>query len=281
MGDVAIVQRGHGDDRDGSLGRELHGLLVDLGEIRVKGSRHRVLGRDLVHTVGHDRESVSVEGHIREEHEHLLVLVNGEVLGGRKSHIRNQKPLDWRVFGRVDETDDPVEGSGALERLAEEEVVIVRQTHTAEDDLVHIGSQGHIGHNLVVRLVRVGEERNLLSGHDRVVEVDAGDTGRNELGRLASLVRVHGRSADLPFLTLYLWTAIDRLSVGVEETSGELIADLECRRLAEECHLSVCRNAFRAGEHLEGDQITLGLHDLGKFAADHGKLVIGNSLGLE
>ena len=163
MGDVAIVQRGHGDDRDGSLSRELHGLLVDLGEIRVKGSRHGVLGRDLVHTVGHDRESVSVEGHIREEHEHLLVLVHCEVLGGGKGHVRNQKPLDWRVFGRVDETDDPVEGSGALERLAEEEVVIVRQTHTAEDDLVHVGSQGHVGHHLVVRLVRVGEERNLLS----------------------------------------------------------------------------------------------------------------------
>ena len=119
--------------------------------------------RNLVHTVGHDRESVSVEGHIREEHEHLLVLVNGEVLGGGKGHVRNQKSLYWRVFGRVDEADDPVKRSGALEGLAEEQVVVVGKTHTAEDDLVHIGSQGHVGHHLVVRLVRVGEERNLLS----------------------------------------------------------------------------------------------------------------------
>ena len=163
MGDVAVVQRGHGDDRDGSLGRELHGLLIDLGEIRVKGSRHGVLGRDLVHTVRHDGERVGVEGHVREQHKHLLILVHGEVLGRRKGHVWNQKTLHRRIFGRVDEADDPVKRSGALEGLAEEQVVVVGKTHTAEDDLVNVGSQGHVGHHLVVRLVRVGEERNLLS----------------------------------------------------------------------------------------------------------------------
>ena len=47
--------------------------------------------------------------------------------------------------------------------MAVEKVVIVAQAHAAEDDLVHVGSQGHVGHDLVVRLVRISEERDLLA----------------------------------------------------------------------------------------------------------------------
>ena len=103
--------------------------------------------------------------------------------------------------------------------MTEKEVVVVRKAHSSEDDLVHVGSQGHVGHYLVVRLVRVCEERNLLARYDGVVEVDPGDSGRNQFRRLAPLVRIDGRTADLTYFAFHLGTSVDRIAVGVEETS--------------------------------------------------------------
>ena len=192
-----------------------------------------------------------------------------------------EQTLHRRLLGRVDEGDDLVQGARGLEAVAEEEVVVVAQTHAAEDDLVHVGAQGHVGHDLVVRLVRVGEERDLLAGDQGVVEVDAGDAGRDQLGRLAALVGVDGRTADLALLAFDLGTAVDRLAVGVEEASGELVAHAEGRRCALEGDLGVGRNAFRAGEYLEGDAVALGLDDLGQLAADRGQLVVRYALRVE
>ena len=54
VGDVAVVEGGNCDDGDGTVRRKLHGFLVDLCKVTVKGTRHGVLGRNLVHTVGHN-----------------------------------------------------------------------------------------------------------------------------------------------------------------------------------------------------------------------------------
>ena len=127
-----------------------------------------------------------------------------------------------------------VKRAGGLEGVAEEQVVVVRQTHSAEDDLVHVGPERHIGHDLVIGLVGVGEEGNLLSGYDGVVQVDAGDSRRDDLGGLAALVRVHGWAADLALLAFDLGAAVDGLAVGVEEASCELVAHDERRGSSEE-----------------------------------------------
>ncbi len=281
MGDVAVVQGGHRDDGDGAFGRELHGLLVNLGEVGVQGARHGVLGRDLVHTVGHDREGVRVQGHVGQEHQDLLILVHGEVLGGRQGHVRHQEALHRGILRRIDEADDLVQRAGGLEGVPEEQVIVVGEAHAAEDDLVHVGAEGHIGHHLVVGLVRVREERDLLAGHEGIVQVDAGDAGRDELGGLAALVRVHGRTADLALLAFDLGTAVDRMAVGVEETPGKLVGDLEGGRFTEEGDLGVRGNAFGAGEDLEGHELTLDTHDLGEFAGHHGQFVVGDALRTE
>ena len=101
--------------------------------------------------------------------------------------------------------------------MAEEQVVVVSKTHTAEHDLVYVGTKGHVGHYLVIWLVRVGEKRNLLAGNQRVVKVDARDTRRDQLARLTTLVRVHRRTAYLSFFAFYLRAAVDGVSVGVDE----------------------------------------------------------------
>ena len=281
VGDVTVVERRHRDDGDGTVGRELHGLLVDLGEVGVERARHGVLRRDLVHTVRDDGQGVGIQGHVGQQHEDLFVLVDSEILRGGQGHVRDQEALHRRVLGRIDEADDLVEGAGRFKAVAEEEVVVVRQAHAAEDNLVDVGAQGHVGHHLVVGLVRVGEERNLLAGDERVVEVDAGDAGRNQLRGLAALVRIDGRTADLALLAVDFGTAVDRMAVGVEETAGELVGDLEGRRLAEENDFCVGRNAFRAGENLEGHEIALGADHLREAAGHDGELIVGDAGGAE
>ena len=166
---------------------------------------------------------------------------------------------------------------GRLEGMPEEQVIVVREAHSAEDDLVDVGADRHVGHDLVVGLVRIGEERNLLAGDDRIVEVDAGDAGRNQLGRLAALVRIDGRTADLADFAFRFRTAVDRMPVGVEETPGKLFGDLEGRRFAEEGHFRIGRDSFRSGEHLQGDEVALCPDHLGEFAMDDGQLVVGDA----
>ena len=107
--------------------------------------------------------SPSFRGHVREEDEHLLVLVHCEIFGCGEGHVRDEEPFHRRLFRGVDEADDLVKGAGPFEFMSEIQIVVVGKSHAAENYLVHICPQGHLGHHIVVRLVRVGEERDLLS----------------------------------------------------------------------------------------------------------------------
>ena len=108
MGDVPTREGRHGDDGDGASVGELYRLLVDLRQVGVERARHRVLGGDLVHTVGDDGQGIGVVRHVRQQHEDLLALDYGEVLGGRERHVGDEQALDGGVLRRVDEADDAV-----------------------------------------------------------------------------------------------------------------------------------------------------------------------------
>ena len=209
------------------------------------------------------------------------MLLHGEVFGRRQRHIGHEEALHSGVFRRVDEGDDAVQRTGAGEGVAEEVVVVVGHTHTAQDDFVGLGAHGHQRHHLVEGLVGVGEEGNLLSGHQRVVEVDAGNAGGNQLGGLLAAHRVHRGAADGHFLALDFRSAVDGLSVGVEETSGQLVADLQRGRLAEKGHFGVGGDATGAFKHLQRDLVALDFHHLSQTAVDGGQLVVAHALGFQ
>ena len=103
-----------------------------------------------------------------------------KILCGGKRHVRDQESLNRRVLGRVDERDDVVEHASVGEDVLEIEVVVVGQTHTAEDDLICLCTECYVSHHLVVRLIRVCEEWDLLSGNEGVVQVNTCDTGCDE-----------------------------------------------------------------------------------------------------
>ena len=100
-------------------------------------------------------------------------------------------------------------------------------TNTAQDNLVGPSTQGNHRHYLIERLVGVGKKRNLLSGYQRIVQVDTGNTRSDQLGRLLTTNRVHRRTTDFDIFTFGNGTAIDRITIRIEETAGQLVAHFQ------------------------------------------------------
>ena len=165
MGNVTTGQRSHSYDRDRTSGWELHGLLVNLRQIGIQWTRHGVLWRNLVHTVGHDTQSIGIQRHVRQQHQHFLVLIHRKILGSSQCHIRNQQTLNRRSLRGIHETNDTIQYPGIVKQIFEIQVVIIRQSHSSQDDTVCLRSQRHVRHHLIVRLIRVGKERDLLTGY--------------------------------------------------------------------------------------------------------------------
>ena len=209
------------------------------------------------------------------------MLLYGEILGCTQRHIGDKQTLHGRVLGGVHEGHDTVEHAGVGEHVLEIEVVVVGQTHTTQDNLVGFGTQCHVCHHLVVRLVGVSEERNLLSGDEGVVQVDTCDTGSNQFARLLTAHGVHTRTANLHFLTFHGRSAVDRLAVGVEEASCQLLTHLERRCLAEEHHLRIGRDTLGTLEHLQGYIIAHNLNDLSQFAIHGSEFIVTHPLGFQ
>ena len=130
------------------------------------------------------------------------MLLHSKVLSSRQSHIGDQQTLHRGVFGRIDKAHDTIQSACIAKGLLVVKVVIVRQTHTTEDDLVALGTKCYECHHLVKGLVRVRKEWDLLSRHERVVEVDTCDTSSNQLRGLVTTYRIDRGTTDLYILAL-------------------------------------------------------------------------------
>ena len=186
-----------------------------------------------------------------------------KIFSSRQRHIRNQQTFYRRIFRSIHETDNTVERTGIRKYILKIQVVVISHTHTTQDNLIGFGTQCHIGHHLIERLVRVSKKRNLLSWYQRIVQIDTGNTGRNQFRRLFTANRIHRRTADRHFLSLNFRSPINRITKSVEETSSQLVAHFQCRRLAQEYDLSIGRNTFRTLEHLQSHFITHDFYHLG------------------
>ena len=89
----------------------------------------------------------------------------------------------WLLSG-VHETND-LSNAPADRMRFEEQIVVIGKAHSSENDFVHVRSKSDIRHNFVIRLIRISEERNLLSRHDSVVQVDARNSGRGSAPKAA------------------------------------------------------------------------------------------------
>ena len=140
VSNISTGQSSHRNNCDWTTGRELHRLFVNLRQVRVKWSRHRVFRRNLVHTVGYDCQRIGIARHIGQQYQHFLIIIYCKIFSSSQCHIRNQQTFYRRVFGRIHETHDTVERTGIREHILKIQVVIIRHTHTAEDNLIRFST---------------------------------------------------------------------------------------------------------------------------------------------
>ena len=194
--------------------------------------------------------AVRIERHVCEQDEHLLLFFYGEVLCCSQRHIRYEQALHRRPFSSIDKADNAVERASLFEHLPEIEVVVIGQPDTAQDDAVSSGAQGHGSHNRIERLIGVSEKGDFLPGHQGVVQVYAGNAGGDELRGLFPPDRVDRWPAYFSPLPGHLRAAVYWLAIGIKETAGQGIADLQARRFPQKDDLCICRYALCACENL-------------------------------
>ena len=204
VGDVVV---GHGQDRD--LGDRAAppldppGALVERREVRVHVARVAAPARHLL-AGGRDlAKGLAVVGHVGQDHEHVHVVLVGEVLGRREGAPRGGDPLDGRVVGEVQEEDHALERAGLLELPGEEGGLLPGDPHRGEDDgegallLEDPALPGDLGREPVRGQPRAREDRQLLAADQGVQPVDRRDTGLDEVRRLVPGVRVDRHPVDV------------------------------------------------------------------------------------
>ena len=226
MRNIATGQSSHRNNRNRTTRRELHRLLVNLRQIGINRTRHRVFWRNLVHTVRYNCQRIGVAGHISQQHQHLLIIIYCKIFSSSQRHIRNQQTFHRRILGRIHETHNTVKSTSIGEHILKVQVVVIRHTHTAQNNLICFSTQCHICHYLVERLVGVSKKWNLLTGHQRIIQVDTGNTCRNQFRRLFAPNRIHWRTTDFHFLSFNLGTTVNRVTKSIEETSCQLLTNL-------------------------------------------------------
>ena len=204
--DVVVGHRQDRQLRDRALAAlDAAGTLVDGREVGVHVAGIAAATRDLFARGRDLAQRLAVVRHVREDDEHLHVLLEREVLGDGQRAARREQPLDRGVVGEVQEEDDSLERAGLLELLHEEARLAVRDAHRAEDDgelLAGLDPRlaDDLSGELVGRKARAREDRQLLAAHERVQPVDRADAGLDEVGGLLARVRVDRRAGDVEAL---------------------------------------------------------------------------------
>jgi hypothetical protein len=213
MGDVAARHRQDRDlrDRAGPV-PDATAALVDGGQVAVEVARVAAPRRHLAAGGSDLAQRLAVVGHVDEDDQHVEPKIEGEMLGDRQGESRREQPLHDRVCGRIDDEDEFARGLPLLEPGSNRSHVGLRDPHRPENDpersITHVCLGRDLDGELEVGQPAYGEDRQLLTPHDRgqrIHDRDAGDdrvagrlaAGRvdREAGHLALDAREHRRPA--------------------------------------------------------------------------------------
>ncbi|KAF5061803.1 hypothetical protein DSECCO2_311320 [anaerobic digester metagenome] len=192
-----------------------------------------------------------------------------EVFGRRQGQSRGDDPLHRRVVGEVQEDDGALESTRALEVLHERVRLLLRDAHPREDHgklldrARNLGLAGDLERDVVVRKARSGEDRQLLTTHERVRTVDRRDTGLDKLRRHAPGVRIDRSARDVDSLLGHdLGPTVDRFAAAREDPAEHLVPHRHLDRLAREPDPRITAESGRRLEHLHDHELVRGIEDL-------------------
>ncbi len=245
MGHVVV---GHGHDHQLSHRSRptmnTAGPFVDRRQVGVHVSGVAASTRHLLAGRRHLAQGLAVVRHVGEDHEHVEVPLEGEVLGDGQRHPRREQSLDRRIVGQIEEQDGPVELSRLLQVRTKEGSLAMRDAHCGEDDheVLMLGATDRrscrdIGGELIGRQSEPREDRQLLTAHQRVEPVDRRDAGLDELGRIATGRRIDRQPVHVPEVLRHDGgAAIDRHTRAVEHPPEDIEPNSDPSRVSSEPH---------------------------------------------
>ena len=134
VGDV-VVRHGQDGDLGDAAAAALDDArpLVEAGEVRVEIAGITLAAGDLALGGGELAQGLGIAGHVGHDHQHVHILLKGQVLRRRQRAARGEDALDDGVGGEVQKHGDPALGA-ALGKAAPEIVGhVVGDAHGAED----------------------------------------------------------------------------------------------------------------------------------------------------
>ena len=145
---------GHGrnaQDCDGAGALKVDSLFVSGSQTAVKIARVPTVRRNLFHGDGHFLLGIGEVRHICQEDQYLLA-AQGELFSHGQGQIRYECALNGRIRCCVDEHNRMAHSAALFQGVTESKIVVVFQSHAAQDDDIDLGLQGDPGEQLVVRL---------------------------------------------------------------------------------------------------------------------------------
>ena len=287
---VADVVRRHRQDRQ-LRQRSLDAVqaprpFVERREVRVHVAGIALAAGNFALGPGHFAQRLAVIGEIGDDDQHVLALLEREVLGGGQREARRQQALCRRVAGEIEEQRRALQRAGLFERAAEVFGGRVGHADAGEHDgeVRRLGSAqarvgGDLDRNAVVRQAAAREDRQLLAPHQRVHQVHRRHAGFDEGARCRPRDGVQRHAVDAqPLLHGERRAAVDDDADAIEYPAEDPGTDAEIDRFAEKANDGVRqRESGRGLEHLDGDQI---LVDGGNAAKARRAVAPGDDDGL-
>ena len=249
VGHIVAGHGGHAQNGDGACVAEVHGLFIAGRQTAVQVAGVTAVGGHLFHGDGHFLLGVGVVGHIRQQHQHPLS-GQRELLRHGQRHIRHQCAFHGGVRGGVNEHHRAAHGAALFQRVPEEQIVVVFQSHAAQHDHVHLRLHGDAGQQLVIGLAGHGEDRQLLALHQRVEHVDHGDAGADHLVGYDTLGRVHGGAADGDHVLRQGRAVVTGHTRAVEDAAQQVVGEGHHHRAAQKTDRIRGADALGSAEHL-------------------------------
>ena len=166
---VGLVVLRHGQNGDEGDRTRLALLpprpLVQGGQVRVHIAGIAPAAGHFLPGGGDLPQSVGVVGDVRQYHQHVHILLKGQVLRSGQGHAGRGDALHRRVVGQVRKHDRPVDGAGAAELLYEEVGLLEGD---ADGGKGHEAMAEHVAQSLVEKIAKIVLSHGCALPHNRL-----------------------------------------------------------------------------------------------------------------
>ena len=247
---MGLVVLRHGQDRD-QRNTSLFALLpsrtlIHGRQVGVQISRITTPSRNLLTGRGNFTERVRIVCDIRQNHQHVHILLEGQIFRSSQRHTRRGDTLYRRVICKVDEKDGTVNGARLFEAFRKEIGFLKGDSHGCEYNRkgfagsAHLRLTGNLRAKLGMRQTGSRENRQLLTPDQGIQTINGGHARLDELIGVISGCRIHRQTVDVPALVRQdLRSLVNGTAQAVEDAAQHIGRHAQLHGSSQETHLAV------------------------------------------